>query len=233
MSRRRLSWRRRLLRALAWGAGALPALTLLLVLPLRWLDPPTTSFMLQARASGIGIRQRWLAYEDISPWLAIAVVASEDQKFPAHGGFDLESIREALADQGAPSRGASTISQQVAKNLWLWPGRSWPRKALEAWLTLWVEALWSKRRILEVYLNVAEFGRGVYGAEAAARRFFDKPAADLTLGEAAHLAAVLPSPRRMDPARPSPYVQERAGWIVHQVWGLGGPGYLAGLGDPG
>jgi monofunctional biosynthetic peptidoglycan transglycosylase len=179
---------------------------LVMVLPWRWLDPATTSFIEAARASGQEIHQQWVAWDDISPYLPIAVVAAEDQHFPTHQGFDLESIRSVLEESGSRGRGASTISQQVAKNLYLWPGRSWVRKGLEAHLTALIEILWPKRRILEVYLNIAEFGPGIYGVGAASGVFFGKPASRLSAREAALLAAVLPSPRRMSAGSPSNYV---------------------------
>ncbi len=185
--------------------------------------------MLQARQDGYDVQWDWVAWQDIAPAMAIAVVASEDQRFPDHRGFDLHAIRAVLEAEGGPGRGASTISQQVAKNLWLWPERSWIRKGLEAWLTFCAESLWPKRRILEIYLNIAEFGEGVFGVEAAARHFFGKPAALLSLEEAARLAAVLPAPKRMNPASPGPYVRKRSRWIMEQVQGLGGPAYLEGL----
>lgn len=205
--------------------------TLALVLPWRWLDPPVTSFMLLDRAGLRGApataaHQLWLPLERISPELAIAVVAAEDQKFPDHAGFDFASIVDATLEDEA-RRGASTITQQVAKNLYLWPGRSLVRKGIEAWLTLWIEALWPKRRILEVYLNVAEFAPGVYGAGAAGSRLLGVPAADLDAWQAALLAAVLPSPHRLSPVAPSDYVRARAREIEAQVELLGGPAYLS------
>jgi monofunctional biosynthetic peptidoglycan transglycosylase len=203
------------------------ALSLLLVLPLRWLDPPTSAFMLRARLGGVTVDQEWADWAALGTALPIAVVASEDQTFPHHRGFDLAQIRAAV-DNGA-ARGASTISQQVAKNLYLWPGRSWVRKGLEAWLTVLIEATWSKRRILEVYLNIAEFGPGLYGAWAASDRYYGRPPDLISLSEAARLVAVLPSPSRIDPTGGSPYVAERARWIVAQVDRLGGPAYLAEL----
>ena len=216
----------RLLQATAIALLASAALTV----PWRWLDPPTTAFMLQARlASEQPVDQRWVPLSAISPALRIAVVAAEDQKFIQHHGFDLQSISKAMNEPRRRPRGASTISQQVAKNLYLWPGRSLVRKGLEAWLTLWIELTWSKRRILEVHLNVAEFGPGVYGAEAASRRFFGKPASRIDSAQAALLAAVLPSPSRLSAARPSRYVQRRAAQIEASVRRLGGASYLAGL----
>src|SRR5690606_3150412 len=155
-------------------------------------------------------------------------IASEDQRFAQHHGFDLEAIRDAAERnaRGGRLRGASTISQQTAKNLFLWGGRSWVRKGLEAWYTLLIEALWPKQRILEVYVNIAEFGDGVYGAQAASQRFFGKDASALTAAEAARLAAVLPSPRRYSAANPGPYVQRRTGQIQRQMRQIGGSGYL-------
>jgi monofunctional biosynthetic peptidoglycan transglycosylase len=170
----------------------------------------------------------WVNLERISPHAAIAVIASEDQQFPFHAGFDLNSIRESVraSERGKKLRGASTISQQVAKNLFLWNGRSFVRKGVEAWMTVLIELTWPKERILEVYLNIVELGKGIYGMEAAARRFYHKPAARLTSSEAAVLAAVLPNPIRMHADRPSAYVLERRDWILGQMRALGGPSYL-------
>jgi len=170
----------------------------------------------------------WASLEHISPHAAMAVIASEDQQFPFHAGFDLNSIRESVraSESGKRLRGASTISQQVAKNLFLWNGRSFVRKAMEAWMTVLIEVIWPKERILEVYLNIAQFGKGIYGVEAAARRFYHKPATQLTSGEAAVLAAVLPNPMKMHPDRPSAYVLQRREWILGQMRALGGPSYL-------
>jgi monofunctional biosynthetic peptidoglycan transglycosylase len=230
------SWRRRLARRLAIALFALLLLPALPTACLRFVPPPTSAFMLRhAARSAFGnappVRYDWVGWPKIAKTAAIAAVAAEDQKFPHHAGFDLASIDDALDDHGRkkPLRGASTISQQVAKNLFLWPGRSFLRKGLEAYLTLWLEALWPKRRILEVYLNVAEFGDGVFGVEAASRTFFDKPASRLAAREAALLAAVLPNPRKLHADRPSAYVRRRAAWIDRQVRALGGPGYLARL----
>ena len=220
------------------AGGAVLGLVLLSAIPvlvLRWLHPLTTAFMLEARAEAgfsgqRGYRQdyRWVSLEQISPHAAIAVIASEDQQFPFHAGFDFDSIREAVraSEHGKRLRGASTISQQVAKNLFLWSGHSFVRKGLEAWFTVLIETLWPKERILEMYLNIAEFGDGVYGVQAAAQRFWRKPALRLTSAEAALLAAVLPNPHLMHPDRPSRYVLERQEWILGQMRGLGGAGYL-------
>jgi monofunctional biosynthetic peptidoglycan transglycosylase len=175
------------------------------------------------RDPGPDAEHDWVPWSEISPHAAVAVIAAEDQKFPMHDGFDLEAIDRALADarRGIRLRGASTISQQVAKNLFLWPGQSWLRKGLEAWFTMWIEFLWPKRRILEVYLNSAEFGRGVWGIEAASRRYFGKQARLLNRPEAALLAAVLPNPQRYRVANPSPFVRQRQGWILKQMRLLG------------
>ena len=201
-----------------------------LTLPWRWLAPPTTAFILQDRFHHKGsIHQRWVPMGEISPALPIAVVAAEDQKFPHHHGFDFQSISKALQEDRRRRRGASTISQQLAKNLYLWPGRSLFRKALEAYFTVLIEFTWPKRRILEVYLNVVEFGPEVYGVDAASRLFFGKPPSQITSQEAAILAAVLPGPKRMSALRPSEYVRKRASEIEAAVRALGGPGYLARL----
>src|SRR5690348_3097227 len=219
-----------LLVVLAWLV-----LTVVPVLLLRWVPPLTSAFMLQARIEALrtGDRSyttdyRWVSLERISPQAAIAVVASEDQTFPFNYGFDFHSIRTAVraAERGSRLRGASTISQQVAKNLFLWPGRSMVRKAVEAYFTVLIQTLWPKERILEVYLNVAEFGRGIYGVEAAAHRFYHEPAARLTATQAALLAAVLPNPVHWHVTRPSRFVLWKQQWILTQMRNLGGAAYL-------
>ena len=235
--RRRRSWAGRLRRTcLALGVVGF-VVPLLVVLALRWVPPPTTAFMVQsaqARADAPGwaaAGYRWTAWEDIAPYAALAVIAAEDQRFPDHHGFDVDAIRAALeeARQGERLRGASTISQQTVKNLFLWPGRSMVRKGLEAWLTVLVELCWSKQRILEVYLNVAEFGDGLFGISAASERFFGKRPADLRPDEAARLAAVLPNPARLRADRPSPYVRARESWIRDQMDVLGGVALIESL----
>jgi len=168
----------------------------------------------------------WVGADEISPWMKLAVIASEDQHFPDHWGFDVAAIRSVLDDSDSRMRGASTLSQQTAKNLFLWDGRSWVRKGLEAGLTVGLETVWTKRRILTVYLNIAEFGKGTFGVEAASRRFFHKPASRLTLSEAALLAAVLPNPLRFCADAPSGYVRQRQQWILRQMRQLGGEGFL-------
>lgn len=219
MTRRAASLTGLILRGLALLLG----LTVLLVLPLRWLPPLTSSFMLQNWLAQSSMKARvaydWVPRGRISRQAALAVLASEDQKFLEHPGFDIQAIRKAWRHNGPskPMRGASTISQQVAKNLWLWPGRSWVRKGLEAWLTLWVELLWPKERILEVYLNVAQFGPHLFGVGAAAETYFNKRAWRLNGPESALLAAVLPNPRRFSVVNPSRYVRRRQAWIQGQA----------------
>jgi len=211
------------------------ALSVLAVLLLRWINPPFTAFMAESqiaawlsRDPNYVSRHSWVDLDRISPNLPLAVVASEDQKFPEHWGFDVEAIEKAYAlnQHSHRVRGASTISQQVAKNLYLWSGRSYFRKGLEAYFTVLIEALWPKKRILEIYLNVAQFGYGTYGAEAAAQRFFHKPASRLSRSDAAVLAAVLPNPERFSAVTPSKYVQQRRDWILGQMQALGGPEML-------
>ncbi|MFC0142091.1 monofunctional biosynthetic peptidoglycan transglycosylase [Erwinia mallotivora] len=168
----------------------------------------------------------WVGMDDIAPWMPLAVIAAEDQKFPEHWGFDVQAIQSVLDNDGGRMRGASTLSQQTAKNMFLWDGRSWIRKGLEAGLTVGIETVWTKRRILTVYLNVAEFGKGVFGVEEASQRYFHKPASRLTMSEAALLAAVLPNPIRFRADAPSAYVRQRQQWILRQMRQLGGGGFL-------
>jgi monofunctional biosynthetic peptidoglycan transglycosylase len=226
-TRTRRAWPWRAAIALLLVALAGPALVLL---PLRWVAPPTSSFMLRHAGP---VHYHWVPWREISPHLPVAVVAAEDQKFPHPHGFDFASISSALSGDEARRtrqlRGASTISQQVAKNLFLWPGRSWLRKGLEAWLTLWIEWLWPKRRTLEIYLNIAEFGPGIFGVGAASAAYLGTSPARLDPGDAARLAAVLPDPRRLQVSDPGPYASERAAQIQEQVAMLGGPAYLRDL----
>jgi monofunctional glycosyltransferase len=226
---------RRLLRGLLIAALAWIALTWLCVLLLRFVPPLTSAFMLERRLQALhqdeknfSIKYHWIPWEKVSPELLIAVIAGEDQKFPNHHGFDVQAIQSALdeADEGERLRGASTISQQTAKNLFLWGGRSFVRKGLEAYFTVLLELTWPKRRILEVYVNIAEFGDGIYGADAAARELFHKAPAQLSAHEAALLAAVLSNPKRLHADHPSAYVSNHAEWIERQVHQLGGAGYL-------
>lgn len=171
----------------------------------------------------------WVPMDEISPYMALAVMAAEDQKFPEHWGFDVGAIESALSHNQRNQnriRGASTLSQQTAKNLFLWDGRSWVRKGLEVGLTAGIELIWTKRRILTVYLNIAEFGEGIFGVEAAARHFFNKPASKLSASEAALLAAVLPNPLRFKVNAPSGYVISRQQWILRQMRQLGGKDFI-------
>jgi monofunctional biosynthetic peptidoglycan transglycosylase len=200
-----------------WRRIGLTALGILLapavvVLVFAVVPVPVTPLMLIRTLNGAGIGQDWATLANISPRLPAAVIAAEDNLFCRHAGFDMEAIRKAWDrnQRGGALRGASTISQQTAKNLFLWPGRSFLRKSLEAWLTVYVEALWTKRRTMEVYLNIVEWGPGIYGAEAAARHHFGKSAATLSARESALLAAVLPNPRQWSAGNPGPYVRSRA-----------------------
>ena len=216
--------------ALAWLVGGFVLACILVVLVFRFVPVPVSGLMVQRRVEAWSSpkpyvsRHRWVPLEEISPNLGAAVIAAEDQNFPEHFGFDWQAIEKAVQhnEHSRRKRGASTVSQQAAKNLFLWNSRSWTRKGLEAWFTLLIETGWSKRRILEVYLNIVEFGDGIYGAEAAARTFFGKPAARLTPSEAALLAAVLPNPRKFQASAPSDYIRGRQAWILDQMRQLGG-----------
>ncbi len=219
----------RLILALLKGVGYAFAASVVCVVLLRWIPPLTSGVMIERRVEALlawksySIDYRWVPWSRISKHAGLAVIAAEDQNFPTHHGFDVESIQKAIdaAERGRRLRGASTISQQVAKNVFLWSGRSFVRKGLEAYFTVLIELTWSKRRILEVYLNVAEMGDGVFGVEAASQRFFKRPAAKIGPSEAALLAAVLPNPIRLRVNRPSGYVEERRAWILGQMDQLG------------
>jgi monofunctional biosynthetic peptidoglycan transglycosylase len=211
------------------------ALSCFVVIALRFVPPWTSAMMMERRVEALvesepnfTFRHHWVPWSRISPQVGIAMVAGEDQKFPFHHGFDVDAIQDAIdaADEGKRLRGASTISQQVAKNLFLWNGRSFVRKGLEAWFTVLIETFWPKQRILEVYMNIVELGDGVYGVGAASEAFFHTTPDRLGLGQAARLAAVLPNPRRFHADAPSAYVQRRAEWIARQAAQLGGPAYL-------
>lgn len=181
----------------------------------RFVPPPVTYLMVQRLFEGQGLDHRWVPLENISPNLVRAVIAAEDARFCEHRGFDIAAIEKAMAAnaKGKKLRGGSTISQQTAKNVFLWPGRDWVRKGLEAWFTVLIEIGWGKERIMEVYLNSIEFGPGIYGAEAASQRFFKVPARKLTPTQAARMAAILPKPLGWKAAKPGPYVKRRAGSI--------------------
>ena len=215
----------RLTRAIGALAALFVVLSIFLVLPWRWVDPPTTTFI--QLYGGDEPKQTWVEWDQISPFVSLALVASEDQRFPQHHGIDLIAVQEVLEEEG--SRGASTITQQVAKNLYLWSGRSWVRKGLEAGLSVLIDLLWPKRRILEVYMNVAQFGPDVFGVQAASQIYLGRAAIDVTDSQAAMMAVVLPSPRRMSLAAPSEYMRERAAWVSEQMRLLGGPSYLSDL----
>ena len=241
MPTRHRGWGRRLKtigKALGAVLGLLTLLSVLTVGVLRWMDPPTSAFMLRhwvvaswAGAPKPRVHHEWVGADAIPPAMALAAVAAEDQRFPQHGGFDLVQLRQAWADfrAGERLRGASTISQQTAKNLFLWPGRDPARKLLEAWLTWVIEVLWPKERILEVYLNIAQFGPDTFGVGAASWRYFDRPVVALTQTQAARLAAVLPNPKAYQAASPSDYVHRRTRWIQRQMRQLGGVDYLDGI----
>lgn len=195
-------------------------LWILLLLLTRFVPPPTSAFMLQ---SSYPVQQSWVAIDELPSYMPLAVVASEDQRFPNHFGVDFTAISNALEDysDGEGLRGASTISQQTAKNLFLWPGRSLIRKGLEAGLAISLEAIWGKKRILEVYLNIAEFGKGIYGVEAASQHYFGRSARALTSNQAARLAVLLPNPQQRNPNRLSTHLFERVQWIERQMRQLG------------
>ena len=234
-ARKRASLGRRLFKWVFLIVIAWIAVTWLVVLILRFVPPPTSAFMIERRIAAMtsgeknfSINYRWTPSSAISAELPIALIASEDQKFPTHHGFDVQAIQDAMdeADEGQRVRGASTISQQTAKNLFLWGGKNFVRKGLEAYFTVLLEVTWPKRRILEVYMNIAEFGDGIYGADAASRGFFRKAPAQLNAHDAALLASALPNPRKLHPDRPSAYVERHADWVERQVRQLGGTNYL-------
>lgn len=205
--------------------GGFFVLTIFWVLCLKFINPPVTYLMIkrgfqwQSEGKGFKIEKDWLPYDEISNNLKRAALAGEDAHFMSHNGFDTNAIKQALEKNksGKPLRGGSTISQQVAKNVFLWPERSWLRKGLETYFTFLIEILWSKKRILEVYLNVIEMGQGVYGAEAASHYYYNKSAKSLTKKEAALIIAILPNPRQWDARRPSNYVNSRANSIVRYL----------------
>ena len=228
------TWIKRVTVGLGWVALSFILSSVALVWVLRWPPVPTSSVMAQSWIRSLWDaktprpRYTWVPYAQISPQLALAVIAAEDQRFPHHAGFDWIELQNAwqLQSNGRRLRGASTISQQVAKNLFLWSGRSWLRKGLEAWLTLLLEGCWPKQRILEVYLNIVPFGDHTFGVAAASRHFFQQSARHLTASQAARLAAVLPNPGRYRVNQPSAYLLQRQRWIRRQMQQLGGVAYL-------
>lgn len=227
----------RLVRLIARILLGYVAFSLVLVVIFKFVPPCFTPLMAYRSVEALVVGKdshiyyEWTPYEHISPEAAIAVVASEDQNFPRHWGFDLNEIRKAVKSNKVRKRprGASTISQQVAKNMFLWNGRSYFRKGLEAYFTLLIEVIWGKERILEVYLNIAEMGERTFGVEAATQRFFDISARKISRRQAATLAAVLPNPRHFSAKKPSSYIKSRTGFIVKQIRQLGGPAYLSDL----
>jgi monofunctional biosynthetic peptidoglycan transglycosylase len=193
---------------------------------IRFVDPPITVTQVTSIIEGNGFKRKHLSLDEMSTAAKLAVIASEDQLFPDHNGFDIKGIERALAfnkkKKGKKIRGASTISQQVAKNVFLWQGRSWFRKGLEVYFTFMIELVWSKQRILEVYLNEAEMGKGIFGIEAAAKKYFKKPASRLTRTEAAMIAASLPNPVRYTVKPASTYVSRKYPWVLRQMNNLDG-----------
>lgn len=197
---------------------------LVYIVALKWIDPPITITQINSLINGEGLRRDYISWDEMPSSIKLAVIASEDQLFASHNGFDRKSIEKALEynqkTKGKKTRGASTISQQTAKNVFLWQGRSWFRKGLEVYFTFMIEKIWGKKRILEVYLNVAEMGEGVYGIEAAAQYHFKKPAAKLTRNEAARIAVALPNPKKYKVNPPSQYVSNRTDWVLRQMRNL-------------
>lgn len=228
------NWGRRAARFLGLALLGWVGLSVLLVLMLRVVPLGGSMVMFERKVEAwragesLDIRQDWRPWDALSSQAKLAVIAAEDQRFPVHHGFDLVELRRAVTARlnGGDLRGASTLSQQTAKNLFLWTDRSWVRKGLEAWFTLLIEMLWPKERILEVYLNIAEWDDGVFGLEAASRHYFGVSASQLSVVQASRLAAILPNPRGWSASRPGGHVLRRSVWIRRQMHNLGGPAYL-------
>nr|WP_298055784.1 monofunctional biosynthetic peptidoglycan transglycosylase [uncultured Halomonas sp.] len=225
----------RLLWRFIWrGVFAFVLLSVALVVLFRFVPPPGSMVMVERKIQSwvhsepIDIQRQWRSWDSLSDNAKLAVIAAEDQRFPHHRGFDFVELRRAwqASRDGGRLRGASTLSQQTAKNVFLWTGRSWTRKGLEVWFTLLIETLWNKQRILEVYLNVAEWDSGVFGLEAASQHYFGVSSNALTERQASLLAAILPSPLTRSAARPDAQVERRSQWIRQQMRNLGGAGYL-------
>lgn len=214
-----------------WGRIVLYTLLFFTITPFfltfafRYIPPPLTPLMVIRLFEGYGLHKSWAPLTRISPYMPAMVVASEDNLFCEHNGFDWAAINRAMEkwQNGDPHGGASTISQQTAKNIYLWPGQTYFRKALEVPLTILLEKVWGKRRIMEVYLNIIEFGPGIYGVQAASRAYFHVNASQLTPRQAATLAAILPNPLHWSAKNPGPYIRQRAGIIVHRPYQLGNP----------
>ncbi len=204
----RRSFKKRVTRLVLRAVSAVFLLVVFLVVLGAVINPPTTAYMFSESRRLGGVKQTWVSLDRVAPVMARSAVAAEDANFCQHWGFDMIAIRKAIA--AGSNRGASTISQQTVKNVYLWHGRTWLRKAMEALITPVMEAVWSKRRIVEVYLNIAEFDEGVFGVEAAAQHYFGVPASDLSANQAARLAAILPAPKKRSAAKPSDYVLKRA-----------------------
>jgi len=236
-STKNISFKQRLVRIFKWilkFAIIFFVSTVLLVFAMRWINPITSSIMIQRQIKTIFtgqfefVKYRWVGIDDVSNYVPIAIVAAEDQNFPNHFGFDFKQIEKVLKQnkRGKRIRGASTITQQVAKNLFLWEGKSFVRKGIEAYLTILIELLWDKKRILEVHMNIAEMGNNIFGIGTASLAYFKKDPAKLTISQAALLAAILPNPIKYSAAKPSGYVRGRQSWIIRQINSLGGPEYL-------
>ena len=238
MAKQKAGWQRAL-KAMALLVGVFLIASVALVVFFRFMPVPFSALMVQRRIESwfspkaYTSRHDWVSLEEIAPSMGVAVIAAEDQNFPDHFGFDWKAIEKAVEhnEHSRRKRGASTVSQQTAKNLFLWETRSWVRKGFEAYFTLLIELGWSKNRILEVYLNIVEFGDGVYGVEAASHTYFGKPAKQLRPSEAALLAAVLPNPHKYRAEAPSGYVRGRQAWILGQMSRLGGTALMKSLGD--
>lgn len=194
------------------------------IVVLKWVNPPITITQFNSLIEGHGLKRSYISYEQMPQSAKLAVIAAEDQKFAEHNGFDMENIKKAMEhnekNQGKKIRGGSSISQQVAKNVFLWQKRTWLRKGLEVYFTFMIELIWGKERILEMYLNVSEMGIGTFGIEAASQRYFQKPASKLTRNEAARIAVNLPNPKKYNVNPPSAYVQKRAVWVERQMRNL-------------
>ena len=239
-SSKKISFWQRLVRIFKWilkFAIIFFVSTVLIVFAMRWINPVTSSIMIQRQISTLFhgefelIKYHWVDYDDVSKFMPIAIVAAEDQNFPNHFGFDFKQIKKALNEnkRGRRVRGASTITQQVAKNLFLWEGKSFVRKGIEAYFTLLIELLWDKQRILEVHMNVAEMGNNIFGVGTASLAYYRKSPAKLTKSQAALLAAILPNPNKYSAVKPSGYLRGRQNWIIKQMNSLGGPDYLKDL----
>jgi monofunctional biosynthetic peptidoglycan transglycosylase len=226
------TWSSKIVRRLARGVLYLFLIVLIAIASMRWINPVTSSVIvqhnMQARAEGGSlVNQQWVNWKSVSPQLPLAVLAAEDQRFPSHYGIDFTELKNAIR-QGA-NRGASTITQQVAKNLFLWQSRSYFRKMLEAATALYIDLVWGKRRVLEIYMNIAYFGANIYGVEAASQVFFNKKASELNRYEASRLAAVLPNPQRYSAQNASAYIIDRQHWIMGQMEQLGGTAFIKNL----